>query len=34
MVDHGPAFDIVWQGVASPRNLVKALELAAKLARG
>ncbi len=31
-VDHGTAFDIAWQGVASTRSLVAALEMAAKLA--
>jgi 4-phospho-D-threonate 3-dehydrogenase / 4-phospho-D-erythronate 3-dehydrogenase len=31
-VDHGTAFDIAGQGVASPVSLVKALEFAAKLA--
>jgi len=30
-VDHGTAFDIAWQGVASTRSLVAAVELAAKL---
>jgi 4-phospho-D-threonate 3-dehydrogenase / 4-phospho-D-erythronate 3-dehydrogenase len=33
-VDHGTAFDIAWQGVASTKSLVAALELAAKLAGG
>jgi 4-phospho-D-threonate 3-dehydrogenase / 4-phospho-D-erythronate 3-dehydrogenase len=32
-VDHGTAFDIAWQGVASTRSLVSALEFAARLAR-
>ncbi len=32
-VDHGTAFDIAWQGQASTRSLVKALEMAARLAR-
>jgi 4-hydroxythreonine-4-phosphate dehydrogenase len=31
-VDHGTAFDIAGQGVASPVSLIKALEFAAKLA--
>lgn len=31
-VDHGTAFDIAWQGIASTRSLVSALELAAKMA--
>jgi 4-hydroxythreonine-4-phosphate dehydrogenase len=31
-VDHGTAFDIAWQGVASTRSLVSALELAARMA--
>jgi 4-hydroxythreonine-4-phosphate dehydrogenase len=31
-VDHGTAFDIAWQGVASTRSLVAALDLAARLA--
>jgi 4-hydroxythreonine-4-phosphate dehydrogenase len=33
-VDHGTAFDIAYQGVASTTSLVKALELAARLAGG
>lgn len=33
-VDHGTAFDIAYQGVASTRSLVSALEFAARLARG
>lgn len=33
-VDHGTAFDIAWQGVASTRSLVAALDLAARLASG
>ena len=32
-VDHGTAFDIAYQGVASTTSLVKALEVAEKLAR-
>jgi 4-hydroxythreonine-4-phosphate dehydrogenase len=32
-VDHGTAFDIAYQGVASTRSLVSALEFAARLAR-
>lgn len=32
-VDHGTAFDIAWKGVASPRSLVAALQMAAKLAQ-
>lgn len=31
-VDHGTAFDIAWKGVASTRSLVRALEMAARLA--
>jgi 4-phospho-D-threonate 3-dehydrogenase / 4-phospho-D-erythronate 3-dehydrogenase len=31
-VDHGTAFDIAWQGTASTRSLVSALELAARMA--
>lgn len=31
-VDHGTAFDIAWQGVADVSSLLKAVELAAKLA--
>ncbi len=31
-VDHGTAFDIAWKGVADVSSLVKAVELAAKLA--
>jgi 4-phospho-D-threonate 3-dehydrogenase / 4-phospho-D-erythronate 3-dehydrogenase len=30
-VDHGTAFDIAWQGKASTRSLVSALDLAARL---
>ncbi len=33
-VDHGTAFDIAYQGVASTSSLVKALEFAARLAEG
>ena len=33
-VDHGTAFDIAWQGVASTRSLVAALDLAARMAGG
>ena len=33
-VDHGTAFDIAWQGTASARSLVNALEFAARLAGG
>lgn len=33
-VDHGTAFDIAYQGVASTRSLVSALEFAARLAGG
>ena len=33
-VDHGTAFDIAWRGVADPSSLFRAVELAAKLARG
>jgi 4-hydroxythreonine-4-phosphate dehydrogenase len=32
-VDHGTAFDIAWQGFASTKSLVAALDLAARLAR-
>ncbi len=31
-VDHGTAFDIAWQGVASEESMVEAIELAARLA--
>ena len=31
-VDHGTAFDIAWKGIADVSSLVKAVELAAKLA--
>ena len=31
-VDHGTAFDIAWQGVASPQSLFAATQLAARLA--
>jgi 4-hydroxythreonine-4-phosphate dehydrogenase len=31
-VDHGTAFDIAWQGIASTRSLVSALDLAATMA--
>lgn len=33
-VDHGTAFDIAYQGVASTKSLVSALEFAVRLARG
>jgi 4-hydroxythreonine-4-phosphate dehydrogenase len=33
-VDHGTAFDIAWQGVASEESLVEAVQLAARLASG
>jgi 4-hydroxythreonine-4-phosphate dehydrogenase len=33
-VDHGTAFDIAWQGVASEESMVEAIRLAAQLARG
>jgi 4-hydroxythreonine-4-phosphate dehydrogenase len=32
-VDHGTAFDIAWQGVASPRSMIEAVKAAALLAR-
>jgi 4-phospho-D-threonate 3-dehydrogenase / 4-phospho-D-erythronate 3-dehydrogenase len=32
-VDHGTAFDIAWQGQASPNSLFEAVKLAAKLAK-
>ncbi|MCA9270569.1 MAG: 4-hydroxythreonine-4-phosphate dehydrogenase PdxA [Planctomycetales bacterium] len=32
-VDHGTAFDIAWQGVASPNSLLEAVRLAARLCR-
>jgi len=32
-VDHGTAFDIAWQGRASPQSLVEAVKLAAQMAR-
>jgi len=32
-VDHGTAFDIAWQGLASPQSLIEAIKLAAELAR-
>jgi 4-hydroxythreonine-4-phosphate dehydrogenase len=32
-VDHGTAFDIAWQGKASPNSLFEAVKLAAKLSR-
>lgn len=31
-VDHGTAFDIAWQGVASPSSLLAAVDLASRLA--
>ncbi|MDW8130819.1 MAG: 4-hydroxythreonine-4-phosphate dehydrogenase PdxA [Bryobacterales bacterium] len=31
-VDHGTAFDIAWKGIASTRSLVRALEMAVRLA--
>ena len=33
-VDHGTAFDIAWQGVASEESMVEAIRLAAQLALG
>jgi 4-hydroxythreonine-4-phosphate dehydrogenase len=30
-VDHGTAFDIAWQGKASPNSLIEAVRLAARL---
>jgi 4-phospho-D-threonate 3-dehydrogenase / 4-phospho-D-erythronate 3-dehydrogenase len=33
-VDHGTAFDIAWKGVASTTSLIRALELAVRLAGG
>lgn len=33
-VDHGTAFDIAWQGIASPESMVEALKLGAQLAVG
>ncbi len=32
-VDHGTAFDIAWQGIASEQSLIRAVELACRLAR-
>lgn len=32
-VDHGTAFDIAWQGLASPQSLIEAVKLAAEMAR-
>jgi 4-hydroxythreonine-4-phosphate dehydrogenase len=31
-VDHGTAFDIAWQGLASPQSLIEAIKLAAQMA--
>ena len=31
-VDHGTAFDIAWQGLASPQSLIEAIKLAAEMA--
>jgi len=31
-VDHGTAFDIAWQGVASEESLMEAIKLAAQMA--
>jgi 4-phospho-D-threonate 3-dehydrogenase / 4-phospho-D-erythronate 3-dehydrogenase len=33
-VDHGTAFDIAWQGKASPSSLYSAIRVAAQLAAG
>jgi 4-hydroxythreonine-4-phosphate dehydrogenase len=33
-VDHGTAFDIAWQGIASAESMIEALKLAAQLAEG
>ncbi|MEM2163007.1 MAG: 4-hydroxythreonine-4-phosphate dehydrogenase PdxA [Candidatus Bathyarchaeia archaeon] len=32
-VDHGTAYDIAWRGVASPKSLIEAIKLAAKLSK-
>ena len=32
-VDHGTAFDIAWQGKASPTSMFEAIKLAAQLSR-
>ncbi|MEM1515272.1 MAG: 4-hydroxythreonine-4-phosphate dehydrogenase PdxA [Candidatus Bathyarchaeia archaeon] len=32
-VDHGTAYDIAWRGLASPKSLINAIELAARLSR-
>ena len=32
-VDHGTAFDIAWQGKASPRSLIEAVRWAVRLSR-
>ncbi|MFQ5329136.1 MAG: 4-hydroxythreonine-4-phosphate dehydrogenase PdxA [Thermodesulfobacteriota bacterium] len=32
-VDHGTAYDIAWQGLASPQSMVAAIEMAAMMAR-
>ena len=32
-VDHGTAFDIAWQDLASPQSLIEAIKLAAEMAR-
>jgi 4-hydroxythreonine-4-phosphate dehydrogenase len=32
-VDHGTGMDIAWKGLANPESLVRAIELAANLAR-
>ena len=32
-VDHGTAFDIAWQGVASPKSMIEAIQVAAQLVR-
>ncbi len=33
-VDHGTAFDIAWKGIANPRNMREAIDLAALFAQG
>ncbi len=33
-VDHGTAFDIAWQGIASEESMIEAIRLAAQLATG
>ena len=32
-VDHGTAYDIAWKGIASPKSMIAAIEMAVEMAR-